>query len=288
MSQSIASTLPAAPTTLDVAQRILATMQAMSGVATDYNIGSQIRTFSEAAGSVIEMQSIAAQQQAYLSLTYGSISAVGITPLGATLANGFVTFATGNILPYPPATQTVLIPAGTIVQSTGGVQFQTVTAATLATGATSITVPVSAIVAGTSGNVSAGTITQILTGVGYSLYLSNAAATTGGAAAETPSATLARFAAQEATYGLCSPFAVANAAIGVINGSEVVQYAACYEPWINNPIASGQAGFTLYIDNGLGTASSGLIANVITKITGNQVTGVSGYRPVGVPFPCRQ
>jgi len=259
-------------------------MQAMSGVATDYNIGSQIRTAAESQGAVVEMQSVAAQQQAYYGLTYGSISAFGITPLGPQVAAGYVTFSTTSSGTPVPATQSITIPPGTLLQTAGGIQFQTSVAATLVAGSTSVTVAVQAIVGGTTGNVGAGQITQIITGLGYALYVTNTTATSGGAAAETPSATLSRFAAAVGALGQTSPYAVANAAIGVTNGAEVVKYAACFEPWILCGVASGQLGFTLYIDNGTGGASAQLIANVVTKLTGNQSQAMPGYRPVGVPF----
>lgn len=283
MSQTIATTLPSSPTTISYAQSILSSMQALSGVATDYNIGSQIRTFAESSGSVVEMQSVAAQQQAYYGLTYGSITAYGITPLGAQFATGNVTFST-SLSGSVPASQNVTISAGALLQTAGGIQFQTTAAVTLLSGNTSISAPVAAIVAGTTGNVGSGTITTIVTGLGYPLYVSNAASTTGGAAAESPSNTLARFAADVGSLGLASPYAVANAAIGVSVGSESVLFGSCYEPWIaaGSGAGSGTAGYVLYIDNGLGTASSALIAAVNAKISGSATT--SGYRPVGVPY----
>lgn len=285
MSQSIASSLPAAPTTIDFAQNILATMAALSGVATDYNIGSQLRTFSESTGSVIEMQGVAAQSQAYLGLTYGSISAFGIIPSGPQYSTGNVTFSTSQTTAVP-ATQNVSIDAGTILQTQGGVQFQTTADVILETGASSISVQVQALVAGTTGNVSAQQITTIVTGIGYPLYASNPAATTGGAAAESPSGTLARFAAKAGSLGIGSPYAVANAAIGISYGAEVVKYSSLFEPWVaaGSGAGSGTAGFTVFIDNGQGTASANLVAAVQAKLLGNYTAAQPGNRPPGVPF----
>lgn len=284
MSDTI--TLASPPVTADVATAVLASISAQSGIITDFNEGSQIRTLSEAFGSVEEMASIAAQALAYQAALYSALSMYEVFPLGAQPAVGTVVFSTGS----SAATQTVLIASGTIIGTVGGVQFTTTANATIAIGSSSSgATPVQASTPGAAGNVTSATITQILSGIAYGpLLVSNAAPTTGGTNAETPAQTLARFAAAVAAIPAASPVALANACIGVTTSgtSETVMYATCYEPWIAQQ-AGGLTvvpGYTLYVDNGSGAASSGLLAAVATKINPVFSTGYVGYRDAGVPY----
>lgn len=273
-------TVAAPPTTNDVTQQLLSAMAALSGVLTDYNAGSQIRTLGESIGSVVEMESIAAQALAIQALAYSALSVFGITAGTASFATGTITFSAAS-----PTTQAVSINAGTIVQTSGGIQFITTADVIFPAGATSLNVPIAAMVAGATGNVPANSITLLITGLAYPLSVTNGSPTTGGANAETPGAALSRLAAAIAAIGLCSPVAVANSAIGVTVSGETVRFSTCYEPWLaaGSGAGSGTAGFTLYIDNGTGTASSGLCNAVQTTLNGNQASGLLGYRPAGVP-----
>lgn len=282
MANSI--TVPAPPLSPDVSAALLAFMSAQSGVLTDYNVGSQIRTLGEAIGSVVEIEEVENQALAYQAAIYGAYSAFGVTPLGATGAVGTVTFAT-SFQPNPPVTsQAVSIPAGTIVQTVGGTQFTTTVNAVLNQGSTSVNIPVQASTLGSIGNVNAGAISQLVSSLTYPLQVSNLSPTTGGGNAETPAQTLSRFTAIIASLGLSTPVSIANAVIGVNNPgtSEYVKFSTVYEPWTVT-LASG-AGFDVYVDNGSGGASSGLLSAVTSLLNGNQATGALGYRPAGVPF----
>lgn len=288
-------TVSAPPSTAVTAAQILSMMQALSGVLTDYNPGSQIRTAAESGGSVVEIQGIWAQTIAFQALVYGAMSLFGITPGSPLAAIATVTFSTSASQPYPAATQNVTIPAGTIVQTNGGVQFQVTSSVTLVAGQGSVNATVAALVPGSAGNIPASTINQIVSGLLYPLFAINAAPATGGTDATTSAQALALFASAVAAIGLSSPIAIANAAIGVsASGTgEQVRFSTVYEPWAaaasGNP-ASGVAGYSLYIDNGTGAASSALIAAVNSKLNGGTVSGVSnpggaiGYRDAGVPY----
>ena len=136
---------------------------------------------------------------------------------------------------------------------------------------------INATIPGSGSNVPASSITQIVNGLSYPLFCLNGAPTSGGAAQESPTRTASRFAAAVAKTGLASPLAIADAAIGVsyTPTNETALYSAVWE----SGIVSGIAGFELLIDNGTGTASSGLIAAVSASI---QAT--PQYRPAGVPW----
>lgn len=281
-------TVASPPTTQDVASEALASIAAESGIITDYNEGSQIRTISESFGSVVEQQGVAAQATALQAISYSALGAFNIQPGLAVDSVGVLTFATAAGGSPPPAAQAVSIPQGTLVQTAGGIQFVTTQAVILNQGSTSINVPIEAVNGGAAGNVPAGAITQLLSSLTYPLVVTNANPTTGGTDATTPAQALALLTAAIAALVGGSPVSVANAAIGVVasGSNETVQYATCYEPWVaaGSGAGSGTAGYQVYIDNGGGTASSGLIAAVTSKLNGNASLNQNGYRPAGVPY----
>lgn len=281
MSATITPTIPALPNAIENAQALLAGMAAQTGTLTDYNSGSIIRQIASSLGAILEEQGVASTALVYQAIIYGAYTAYGITPLGATPATGQVIFTTSLGASPPPATQNVLIPAGTYIATDGGVQFQTTSTINLASGNSSVSVGVNAVASGVAGNVPASSILQILNGLPYPLYVINPLPTQGGANAETPNQTAARFAAAVALPGLASPLAVADAAIGVtVSGTgETCLYSTCYEPWIVGGSAATNLGFTVYVDNGTGSASNSLLAAVSSAINVSPQ-----YRPAGVPW----
>lgn len=290
MSGSLTPTVAAPLTTVEAATSLLAMMAGLSGVVTDYNQGSQVRTLAESVGSVVELEGIGAQALVLQGMAYGAMNLFGVPTSQATAATGVLTFATTfPVSGAPPVTQAVAIPVGTLAQTNGGVSFATTASGLLTSGAFSIDLPIIATLAGTAGNVAASGISgQPLTGLGYPLFVSNAAPTTGGAPALTVSQSIALFTARAGRLGLASPYAIANAVIGVqsINSSETVQFSTVFEPWLaaGSGAGSGTAGFTVFVDNGGGGATNGLLTAVRNWITGSLVSGQSGYRPAGVPF----
>lgn len=280
MSGSITPSIPALPSAIENAQSLLAAMMARTSVITDLNAGSIIRTIAESNGAVVEEQGAEISALVYQAIIYGAYSAFGIFPLSGTSATGQVTFATMFGVSPPPATQNIPIPSGTIVQTPAGVQFQTLSNSVLASGATSVTVGVIAIIPGAGGNVGASAVSQIINNISYPLFIANPAPTSGGSNSELLSQTATRFAAAVTLPGLCSPLAIANAAIGVsaITGESVL-YSTVYEPWILGGSAANNLGFILYIDNGTGSASTQLISTVTTFIN-----SPPQYRDAGVPW----
>lgn len=277
--------IPAPATTSETTLSILSEMSAQTGVLTDNTPGSQIRTFSESVGSICEEQSIIAQTLAFQNAVYSAFATFRIYPLPAAQAVGSITIATANSV---PATFSVAIPAGTLFATTQGIKFQTTASVTLLVGTTAIVAPIIAVNAGTSGNVSSGTITTMLSTIPYPVTVSNPAATTLGASAEPIQSTMARFTASVAAIGTSTPVSIANAAIGVMAASstEIVQYATVYEVWIYqvaNSITPVTPGFQLIIDNGGGTASSALIT-AVTNLLNGSFPNEPGYRDAGVPF----
>lgn len=290
MSASLTPTVAAVPGTAETAAGALSLIASLTSQPTDINPGSQVRTLAEVIGAISEEEGVAGQALALQALAYGAMSLFEVSQAQATAATGVCAFATSlPVSAAPVAPQAVAIPSGTLVQTGGGIQFATVAAAVLASGTSSVSVGVVCATSGSIGNVGSGAIAGLpLTPLGYPLYATNAAATGGGSDAGTQSQAIAIFTARAAALGLASPVAIANAVVGVqASGTgETVQYACVYEPWIaaGSGAGSGTAGFTLYIDDGTGTASPALVAAVQAYVTGNAVAGQSGYRPAGVPY----
>lgn len=281
---SVPFTVPGAPDTSLVSATLLSYMAAQSGVISDYNDGSQIRTLSEAIGSVAEIEGVIANALATQAAVNAAYSVFGIVPATAQSSVGSVTFLTGLGSSPPPSSQNVVIGVGTVVGTTGGVQFQTSETITLLSGTTSVSGTIIATQPGLTGNVPAGSITTIISALPYPLFVTNPTPTAGGANAELPSQTFARLTSKILSFGLASPVAIANACIGIQapNSTETVAFATVYEPWTVTP-ASG-AGFDVYVDNGSGSASSSLLSAVTSVLNGSVALNESGYRPAGVPY----
>ena len=279
-------TVASTPSTYQVAFDILASMTANSGVTSDYNKGSQIRTLSEALGSNIELEGTLAQAMAYQALLYSGMTIFNIFPKSAVSANGSVVFTTGTGTNPPPAPFNIQIPIGTIVATVSGIQYQTTESVTLLAGQTSVTATVQAVTSGSAGNTSANTITVIQSQLSYTLFVNNPAAITGGTNAELPEQTLGRFTAKINSLGSATPVSIANGVIGVTapNSTETVEFSTCYEPWTVSGTASGGYGYIVYIDNGSGTASTALIDAVESALNGSFASNIVGYRPAGVPY----
>jgi hypothetical protein len=79
---------------------------------------------------------------------------------------------------------------------------------------------------------------------------------------------------------------VPNRIICVRRNGKTCWNGNCFEPWIyaGSGAGSGTAGFTLYVDDGTGSASAALLAAVAAVITGSQPANQPGYRPAGVPY----
>ncbi len=103
----------------------------------------------------------------------------GLTPDAATFATGTVTL-----------TGTGTVNAGALVETQGGVQFQVTTATNITT---SGDVPIQAVVAGSAGEVPAGTITLFPVTLPGFTAVTNANPTTGGADAESDASLLQRY-----------------------------------------------------------------------------------------------
>jgi intein/homing endonuclease/uncharacterized phage protein gp47/JayE len=286
----INTSIAAFPTTEETALTLLQYLYAITGTITDFNIGSVIRTLAESIGSVDEIEGIAIQALAFQALVYSAYAAFGITPILAAPSVGTVTFTTVGNIPLPPNLN-VIIPPNTILQTSGGIQFTTPPniSVIMVSGTSSVNSPVQSITTGLSTNVPAGAINQLLTGLNYSLTVSNQLPTTGGLTAETPTQTQTRFLNYVSSLGLCSPIAVAASVIGVNFNGEYVKYSDCYENWIQQVLNNQTPfpGFTCYDDQTELLTECGWIKfsdineNIISRVaTLNSITHELEYQDI--------
>ena len=267
-------------------QQSAAAMQSACTQLVDFTAGSVLRAIVEAfSGIALWLQWLILQ---VLTMTRAATS-VGadldswladwsFARLPGVAASGRVTFAS-----FSP-TLTATIPVGsTVVTSDGTQTFAVIADATqaaynattnayvMAPGVASITATVSALVVGSGGNVQAGAIGLISTGIPGVDTVTNALAFTNGANAESDAAARARF----ALYILGLRSGTLAAIFGAIAS---VQQGLTYQVIENtSPIGAYQPGnFLITVDDGSGAPPATLLQNVQTAI--------NTVRPIGSTF----
>lgn len=198
-----------------------AAVQGAASVLLDFTVGSILRAISQAQGGVglwlqyLIMQLLVTTRLATAVAAAGANNAVvpggpvatfvadfGLTPLPPVASSGGVTFArytptnaatvlVGNMLQTADGSQTFMVVADTSQAAYNA----TLGAYVIPAGQSSITATVQALVGGTGGNISAGTLTFIQTGIDGVDTVTNPNAFTNGVAAETNGAIQVRFVA---------------------------------------------------------------------------------------------
>lgn len=260
-----------------------AAVQGAAQTVLDLTVGSVLRAVLEAnAGLGLWLQWMILQVlQTTRAATSGGgdldtwVADFSLTRLPASFAAGTVTFSR-----FAPVT-VALVPAGTTVTTGDGTQSFAVAADTanaawnaaqngfvIASGAASVTVAVQAAVAGSAGNVQAGTISLIAAALPGVDTVGNAAPTVGGLDAESDAALRARFAAYINSLSKATTAAVGYAISSVQQGLQyTIQENAA-------PTGAWQPGcFVVTLDNGTGAPPASLLSAVATAI--------EAVRPVG-------
>ena len=245
---------------------------------TDFNVGSVVRSLLEA--NAVELDDY--YQEMYLGLMRAIPTAIyigfGFDLKPAVAAAGVAVFARRWEAPG----DAVLIPQGTRLVTASGAYFVTDAAVTLAEDAATVSVTVTAEVAGSGGNASAHSLLLATTNIYYTA--SNPAILSGGEDAETEEQRAERFAAFIRALARGTPAALEYAATipalyhpvtGVL--AERVQRAAVYET----------PGYVaLYIHNGSYGASDALVQAVQGTVDGVRDPELNawlgGYRPAGM------
>ena len=263
-------------------QNILNTIQSKVNKVLDFTIGSVFVALAEAQGqTAMWLQSLILQVLAWTRAQTSTGSALdlwlaqfGFSRLPGVPASGSVTMG-ANVAPASP----VPIPAGTTVQTVTGVQFLTTQAATLEPGSTSVSVPVTAVLSGTTGNVAAGTITQFVTAVPGIDTVTNPTAFTNGVNPESDSAVRSRFVTYIASLQKGTKLAVTAAVLGVQQGLTYNLVEFQTEAGV-----SALAYFYVVVNDGTGNPSSTLLQTIYNAIDAVKAAGIqfNVYGPTSV------
>jgi uncharacterized phage protein gp47/JayE len=249
-------------------------IQAASARLIDTTIGSIIRSVAEAnAAVVLWLQGLLV---ALLAITRASTSTgtdldtwmadYSIVRLPAVAATGNVTFSRFT----PTNAATILV--GASVQTGDGTQvFQVVADTTnpayaagvytVAAGVSSLAVKVQAVVAGAGNNVVIGAINTLATAISGIDTVTNAAAFTNGADAESDTALRTRFVAYVASLSKATAQAVGYAITSLQTG---LSYTLTEN--LTYPGATDYGYFYVVVDDGTGTPGSTLLTNVANAI----------------------
>lgn len=267
-------------------QNMAAGVQGAANALIDLSVGSVLRAILEANASialwlqwlivqVLSVTRAATSNGTDLDSWMADYSVVRLPAVAATGAVTFGRFTTGLA---------AVIPVGAQMRTTDGSQSFTVTAdptnaAYSATGGNyalgaatgSVSVPVQAVVGGSAGNVQAGEITMMATAIPGIDTVTNPLPFINGMDAETDAGLRARFQNWAPSLSRATPVAVRNAASGV--QQNVVTAIAEDVDTAGNPLP---ASFVLVVDDGTGTPSASLLANV--------AAAVEQVRPVGITY----
>jgi uncharacterized phage protein gp47/JayE len=259
-----------------IVSNIATAIQSSASAALNFTAGSVFRAIAEAvSGVVLWLQAIVLQ---ILTLTRAATSVgadldswcadFGFFRLAARAATGQVTFSRFT------ATAQAVVPVSTAVQTADGTQKFFVTIDTtntaynaglggyvLPANTASVNVPVQAVTAGIAGNVQASTVTVITTAIPNVDTVTNSAAFLTGVDAESDKAFRSRFVLFITSLSKGIKAAIAAAVAGVQQGlnytlTENEDYSGTYKPGY----------FYVVIDDGTGTASSTLLANVSAAV----------------------
>ena len=242
----------------------------------DVTVGSVLRALIESTASIaLWLQYLILQVLSMTRLATSSgadadswVADFGLVRLAPLSAIGSVVMTS-----FSPAAQSATIPTGALVKTGDGSQSFTVTGGPYlrAQGTASVTVPVTASVAGIAGNVQTGSISLLGTAIPGIDTVTNLLPLTGGTAAETDQALRLRFVTYLNTRSQATEEAVANAIASVQQGlsyviEENVTFAGVVLP----------GHFTVIVDDGSGNPPATLLAAVYAAI--------DLVRPIGSSF----
>ena len=250
-----------------------ANMIARQDEITDFNEGSIAHTICDTMSRLLERAYVSIRQGYNEQLKILPYSIFGLTKKAGTYAGGYVVFSRSSAL-----SSSTVIASGTKV-SGGGYSFTTTESGTIAAGATSSdAVAATADEAGSGANVAAGTISSIDSVVASDVVaVTNPSAFTGGCDEETDTEFYTRF--QSYINGLSgtNEYAVKAAALSVdgVKNAEILTHS---------PPAEDIYNFTVYIDDGSGSATDDLIEAVTEAIEGDGTETNPGHVCPGITF----
>ena len=251
-------------------------VQGGSTALVDFTIGSILRAVVESfAGVVLWLQGLILQVLAMTRAATSTgadldsfIADYGLTRIGAVAAIGTATFSRFT------NTMQAIVPLGTQIQTADGSEQYLVTLDTtnaaysaaqsgyvLGAGIGSLSVPISAVDAGSAGNAAAGAINTLGQAIAGIDTVSNVSALTNGEDAETDAAVRVRFVRYLASLSKATKSAVAYAATSVQTG---IVYNLVENQNYDGSTHYGY--FYVVIDDGSGAPPSGLLSNIYAAI----------------------
>lgn len=276
-----------------VRNQVIAIQGAASSLI-DLTVGSILRSVVEAnAAAVLWLQGLILQLLATTRAATSSaadldswVADYGLSRLPGVAASGLVTFSR-----FTPSQQAV-VPVGAVVQTADGAQKYTVTLDTsnvaysatlggyvLAADVASISATVQAVETGAAGNAGIGGINMLAQAISGVDTISNAAAFSNGADAETDAALRVRFVAYVASLSKATHGAVGYAITSLLPG---MSYALVENEQYNGTAQMGY--FYAVVDDGTGYPPAELLSTVTNAIDAvRPVTSTFGvFAPVVV------
>lgn len=252
-------------------------MRATSPKITDFNVGSVARTMIEA--PAVEIDELYQQYLAGLveSIPTAIYRSFDFPLLPAVPASGLVRFsaAAGHAA--------ITLPVGTRVASEANVEYQTVEAASIPVGQSSVDVLVAATTPGAGGNALPGSIAYLVSQVEGVASVTNPVALANGRGEETEAERKLRFgefirSLARGTVGSLV-YAAKLGAITDASGATTIER-------VQRVGVEETAGYVqLYVHNGVGQTSADLVRAVVKIVEGYQDSAgtlVPGYRPAGM------
>lgn len=250
----------------EILQRMIDWITSHTTKITDFNEGSATRTLLESIAWTIKdivSDFFIAFRTSLKNFIYESF---GFGAKEALKAGGVVKFTA-----VTAPTSDIVIPVNTIVETNDGIGFVTTEEGVLLTGQViTDSIPVRAQVEGSSGNVSAFTIINIVTSISGIDGVTNLTPTTGGQDAESEDDQRERFQRYATNLARCTK-------VGIESGAETV--AGVKQAQLTLTATPGL--LYLYVDDGTGSAPSGLLDDVKFVIEGDDTPENPGYRAAG-------
>lgn len=240
-------------------------LQSLAPELTDFNTGSILNSIMDAPSAEMEQlwnALVVAFSAAYVATAEGDdldnkVADFGLTRNPATSATGYVTFGRATAF-----NQDFTIPAGTIVQTpstttVAGIQFETTELVVLPANQLNVSsVPIRALVAGSSGDVSANGITTLSTPPAGIETVTNPVATAGGTDEESDEDLRARVPLYLSSLARGTADSIEAAALSVTGVSSVSVSENVPTP----------GNVQVYVADSSGQATAALITAVIAKV----------------------
>lgn len=273
---------------ITVENRIVSMINTFRGICTkvtDFLPGSVLRSKFETVAVEMEEQDFQWLTSAKKAIPVSLYQAFNFSLEPARVATGKVTFNGSS-------TKNILIPTGTRVTTsdTPPVVFETVVDGTILIGQTSVSIPVTAIVSGSSGNVISGSVAKLIGTIQGVTSVTNPLSFTSGADEELEEDRRTRFNEFIVTLSRGTSSSIERGAktakIYNLDGEVIEQtlYARVLEPYLTDNTKPVSEVYC-YVYNGFGSTTQDLVDETQKIVDGyyeSDGTPIEGYKAAGV------